>query len=1033
MLSKAADDRPRNASAVVRGLGNVIAGAGVTPSIVPPPRLSHDERRAAALVLVRGAALAETAYAERAAGGAPSVSVADIETSIRPLGGEVYALAEGSLAVTFTSAPASEVAERAARTALELSARFPAAPLSLTVGSTDVARPTAERDLLDRATRLARAAQGGEIVVDDVAAALLDSRFQVAGGLRGPTLRGTRPHPARTLLGRPTPFVGRDRELSQLVELLDRCVDERVPRAVLVIGRTGMGKSRLRQELLSRVHASQRAEAWLARADPMRDARPFGLIAGLLRAAAGVAEADDAELLRGRLRARVGALHGETDAPRISDFLAELCSATAGEPLGAEVRAARLNPTLMGEQMTRAWLDFVTAECRASPRLLVLEDLHWGDLPSVRLIDAALGTPDCQLMALALARPDARTRFPRLWKNRLVTEVQLAPLAPQAASKLVRAVLGDATAPGVERRIVERAAGDVLFLEELIRASARGQRGAEPETVLLLLKSRIEALPADSRRVLRAASIFGDTFLRGGVEALLGPDVDRSDLDQVLASLSREEVISLRSAGASPAEAGYVFRHAVVREAAYATLVDADRGLGHALAADWLEGRGEADALVLADHCQRAGMNAAAAAHYRRAAEQALRGQDAVEALARIARGRALTDAGAELGLLLVVEADAHAWRGDSALAADSARAAMRAAPARSTTWWAAAERLARMAGGVMGELVEMADAMLVDVEGPPTSSAEVDALAATARSLLYRGHTARADHLFQRLALCGDAQDPVSSARRHRALAVRALFGGDPGGYLRLTRVALAASDATGDAYGACFDRIHAGFAEMELGRYQEAEALLSDALRRADRMGLRRLRALAAHNQGLALARLGDPEGGRRLEEEAMATFGSLGERRLEAGCSVYLALILSDQRLGAAARRAAHTAVEQSRGVPPLEAYALAVAANLHAQGGDAPTALELSQRAVDIADRLGGLESGEGLVRLVHAEALHAEGRIDDAHRAMDRAVTRLRQRAALIEPAALRTSFLEKVPEHARTLAVAARWGVAAAT
>ena len=119
---------------------------------------------------------------------------------------------------------------------------------------------------------------------------------------------------------------------------------------------------------------------------------------------------------------------------------------------------------------------------------------------------------------LALARPEVKEKFPRLWAGRHVTEVPLGELSRKACERVVREVLGDVQ-PDVVARVVDRAGGNAFFLEELIRAVAAGQV-ALPDTVIATVQARLGALAPEQRRVLRAASVFGDVFSRGGLAAL---------------------------------------------------------------------------------------------------------------------------------------------------------------------------------------------------------------------------------------------------------------------------------------------------------------------------------------------------------------------------------------------------------------------------------------------------------------------------------------------------------------------------------
>src|SRR5262249_41468220 len=148
---------------------------------------------------------------------------------------------------------------------------------------------------------------------------------------------------------------------------------------------------------------------------------------------------------------------------------------------------------------------------------------------------------------------------------------------------------------------------------------------ALPQTVLAMVQTRLAALPVDARKLLRVASVFGEVFYAGGVARLLDADHDPSGW---LTALCNEELIGRRPQPRFPGEAEYGFRHALVREAAYAMLTDEDRRLGHRLAGEWLLGAGEHEAAVLAEHFERGGEPARALGWYQRAAEQAIEGND---------------------------------------------------------------------------------------------------------------------------------------------------------------------------------------------------------------------------------------------------------------------------------------------------------------------------------------------------------------------------------------------------------------------
>src|SRR5262249_49875537 len=142
-------------------------------------------------------------------------------------------------------------------------------------------------------------------------------------------------------------------------------------------------------------------------------------------------------------------------------------------------------------------------------------------------------------------------------------------------------------------------------------------------TVLAMVETRIGRLAVETRRVLRAASVFGEVCWEGGIVVLLAAAMGETMVGDGVARLVQQELLSLRVDSRFPGEREYAFRHALLREGAYATLTEDDRRLGHRLAGDWLEQRGEADPIVLAGHFERGGEGERAARYYLRAAEQA--------------------------------------------------------------------------------------------------------------------------------------------------------------------------------------------------------------------------------------------------------------------------------------------------------------------------------------------------------------------------------------------------------------------------
>jgi tetratricopeptide (TPR) repeat protein len=540
-------------------------------------------------------------------------------SSMKALGARVEWLADGSLVASIGEGggSAEDQAVQAARCALAVQERWPESRVALATGrgAGDGELPIGEA--LDRAAELLTApGQAGGVRVDAVSAALLERRFVLAGEGAARVLKAERVSrdEARPLLGKPTPCVGRDQELGLLSAAIDACFEEPSARAILITAPPGVGKSRLRRELLRRLSTSSgeaRGVVLVSYGDPLRLGSPYGLVAEALLDLCKVDVGAGEDEARARLAERLGENLAEGERERVVIFLAEVTGARfPHEAAGAALRAARQNPAIMAEQIRLALSDLLRAECRRGGVLWVLEDLHWADAQSVHLVGDLVRELEGQpLMILALSRPEIAERFPRLWEG-ISQQIPLRGLGKKAGERLVREVLEGALPEATVARLVEQAAGNVLFLEELIRAEAEGKAALDDAplaTVLAMLQARLSRLPSGVRRALRAASVFGHQFWRGGVQALLGAGEEPGQVEEACRALALAEIVERTRQSRLPREEEYRFRHALMREAAYALLTDADRATGHRLAGWYLEQAGEKDPLILADHYRRAG------------------------------------------------------------------------------------------------------------------------------------------------------------------------------------------------------------------------------------------------------------------------------------------------------------------------------------------------------------------------------------------------------------------------------------------
>jgi len=1025
------------------------AGSAAAANVTPPGSITDSERRVVSVVLGGATDAGEQTLL-------PSEwSALDerLRVVARAHGADLAVLADGSLVATVAAAgAASDVALTAARLALALRDALPGVPLALGTGRAVVARDGRGGgdtlplgDAIDRTAALlgravADGAAGAGVRLDEATAGLLDARFDVGGDADGLWLRGERAgaEEPRTVLGRHTPCVGRERELAVLEALYAQCRDEPVARAVILTGPAGAGKSRLRHELLARLRArGERFEALVGRGDAVRAGSPYVVLAQAVRRAAAIRPGDAPSVQSLKLRARLGRHLQSAALDRVAPAMAELCGLPAlSDEAGAHgwAHAARAEPHQLGDALRLGFEEWLSAELApaagAPVVVLVLEDLQWGDAPSVALVDAALRRlADRPLLVLALARPEIDDVLPALWEARDPRRIVLGGLLRSAAEKLARAALG---AGGDDPRVgfvVERAEGNPFYLEELCRAvgapvatPARppSSPGTAPEglpdSVLGMVQARLDGLDAHCRRVLRAASVHGRRFTRAGAAALLGGAEAAAHLDEHLAELVRHEVIE-------PRGDELVFRHELVREAAYAALTDADRALGHRLAADWLEHQPNPDALALAEHNERGGRPDRAAGWYARAAARAVDGGDFAAALDRADRGLRCGAEGPVRGALALAAAAAHAWRGSTADARPRAHEAVALLAPGTADWLHAVELAARTSEDDDVARIEALARQAATV--PPAPGAEPDCLAVVcrcARFLLQRGHGGAAADLAARaeeLARNPAARSPLGDGRLLELRAWRAYFAGDPASFLAHERAALETYERGGLTRMACELHDHVGTALADLGDFAGAERAHRTALALGDKLGLER-GSVAAGNLGFALAHQGRFDEARAAAGRMLAFYEEQPEALRARGAARYIFMVI-EHLAGVldAAERYGRAALGYLAAWPGLLAVARAELARVLLRRGAPPAEpLELARAALAAASAAGGVEEREPVLWLAHVEALAAAGMAAAAAAELAAARDRLLARAARIDDPRLRTAFLENVPENA---------------
>jgi len=543
-------------------------------------------------------------------------------------------IGDAVMAVWGTPTATEDDAERAVRAALDLVAGVPElhpdldARAGVLTGEAAVTLGAQSQgmvagDLVNTASRVQSAAQPGTVLVgettrgaSEAAIAYEDTGEHELKGKAEPMrlFRALRVVANRGGEGRSAgleaPFVGRERELRVVKDLFHASAEEGRAHLVLVSGIGGIGKSRLSWEFEKYVDGLTLTVLWhKGRCPSYGDGVAYWALAEMVRGRAGILESEDAETAAEKLSTTVAAnVRDPGDREWIKPRLGHL--------LGLA------DATFEREDLFAAWRLFFERLSDEAPTVLVFEDLHWADAGLLDfieyLVEWARSKP---IFVVGLARPELAERRPGFGSATRggFTGLPLEPLSPVAMDSLLEGLV-----PGLpdELRAVirTRAEGIPLYAVETVRMLLnRGQLErsngsyelvgdiealAVPETLHALVAARLDALAPDERRIVQDAAVLGKTFVLEALASL--SSVSESDLEPVLTSLVRKEVLFLELDPRSAERGQYGFLQDLVRRVAYETLSRRDRKARHLAAGEFFEtswgGREQEVVEVVASH-----------------------------------------------------------------------------------------------------------------------------------------------------------------------------------------------------------------------------------------------------------------------------------------------------------------------------------------------------------------------------------------------------------------------------------------------
>ncbi len=434
--------------------------------------------------------------------------------------------------------------------------------------------------------------------------------------------------PERGIEGLQTPLVGRETELLWLKNIYQDALEEAQTRLVTVVGEAGVGKSRLLDEFLAQCTTNPGLCMLIGRGAPETQSQGFGLWRSLFSSRLEIQESDSAAQVSERFRRGL--------APDLLPGQAEVVARL----LGFETASGLADGGKLETQGADCIEDFFRSLTSRQPLLVVLDDIHWADAASLNLVDRLVNAlPERRLLFLCLARPSLYEARPHWGEGRECYErLDLRPLSRRNTRHLLGHLLPNLT-PELEETLLKNADGNPYYTEELARMCldllARGEPTINllariPATLTGVLQARLETLSPIEKTVLQQASVVGREFWDALLSdlTLAQPEQPARAVAQHLESLRSRAMVAQRERSSFPGASEYTFKHAVLQETVYETVLLKQRKQYHTQVAAWLEEHAGDRASEywprIAAHYERAGQPEKAADFWQKSAENAV-------------------------------------------------------------------------------------------------------------------------------------------------------------------------------------------------------------------------------------------------------------------------------------------------------------------------------------------------------------------------------------------------------------------------
>ena len=718
---------------------------------------------------------------------------------------------------------------------------------------------------------------------------------------------------SRGVEGVETHLVGRENELNSLQQAYLDLFSRRQPQIVTITGEMGLGKSRLLAEFLT--WTDPRSEDYFlfqARSAPSQITSPYAFLRELFLFRFQIQDSDPLITVIAKMeRGFAQMMPGDPNSREKAHIVGQL--------IGFNFAESPFLPALLADPHQMRSLGFVSltrffaAAASVYPVILLLDDIHWADSASLDALRYVFNNLPAQtpLLAVCITRPELDERLPD-WRDSLkrAAHVYLRPLSREQSRALVQEILQKVQAlPSALRElIVVGAEGNPFYLEELVKMLIDGrviQPNADiwsvdlrrldalsiPPTLAGVLQARLDTLDGQERVSLQRASVIGRVFWQQALEVLTPvPENESQSLNISLAALRAKELIFPNPISTFSGTQEFAFKHAILRDVTYETVLKRQRAQYHALIAEWLQqasGQRRSEYLsVIADHYEKAGENDRASLALREAGEQALSVSAFSEAFRLFQRALSLLAPERRRDVIFVQLKISEVFfrSGEYADALKYSEQALQAARELSVGDLLASAMY--QVGQIYGEMGDYPAAEALLGEALRLTQAQSGSVV-RARLLYGLGNTewrlgkveSAHQHCSESRDMAAQAGDVYTFLLALNRLGVLAGLMGNPAEEERLYQEVLTRATAAGDRERAAIALNNLGALADEHNDLQKSQQYYRQAMQLAREIGTQQSLALYLLNLGHCLVRMGDLDRACEHLREGLALSDHLG----------------------------------------------------------------------------------------------------------------------------------------------------------